>query len=814
MPPQRRPPTDAEPWAPFRTRLDFEVAEFAVEVMLNKNQTTTLLSLIRRCAANINDFTIQSHSDLEKHWELASKKCTQFQRSEVSVPYKRVDQVFEMYARPLWNWTLDLVQDPHLADFFVWDAEQNFRFNGQKWIRFFTEPWTAKAMWDLQEPNAKSCPYIIYADKAKLSSFGTQKGYPIVARLANVVIGLRNSNNWGGGQIVGWLPVIPENEDEKGKQGYTNFKTAVWHQAFYKLLESITKASKFGVWVKCGDGKERWLFPSILILAADYEETCVMTLIRGLKSKYPCPMCYVKNEDQADLFPTVLPALRVGERSQTVLKRARAQRTAEKRENILKAHGLRNVENVFWKIAHSDPHSAASFEHLHTYASGLWGHHLFAQIKKHADLAPGRAAGQIDRQFAAFPRWRNLNHFKAVMGVSFNDGTKHTDISKVIILVSHNVLTEPIDVLLLRCIRSYQELDVWATLRRPDEETLAAGRAEMHNFQQLMEKYVEACEGDEDLVKLLKAWNFIKIHLQTHLSDDIERKGAAINFGTKIDESMHGPARSAYLRQTNFKNVAPQILKSDHRRLVSKYIREQLNDLDEHWKQEWEVEEEDVEETYVEDTPGDLHQLGNISVGAKQPEISFQQLEATGNVFHRFRLNLTDFLNQFLVNYGHPLPDGKRVKLLTENKITPFRFLKVFYQSMDDWADETDFLRCNPSFHGSPRFDGALVKTATGHIFVKLIYMFQITLGDKNTYPFALVEPLDAPLGPLCAKDKALNLFRVRAARASEFISVHSVVRGAVLVPDFDRDGDYFIMDTQGADMFLRMREMYADRRQ
>lgn len=56
--------------------------------------------------------------------------------------------------------------------------------------------------------DAKLCPYILYADKAKLSSFGTQKAYPIVARLANIVVGIRNGNEWGGGQIVGSLPVV------------------------------------------------------------------------------------------------------------------------------------------------------------------------------------------------------------------------------------------------------------------------------------------------------------------------------------------------------------------------------------------------------------------------------------------------------------------------------------------------------------------------------------------------------------------------------------------------------------------------------
>lgn len=140
--------------------------------------------------------------------------------------------------------------------------------------------------------DAKWCPFILYADKAKLSSFGSEKAYPIIARLGNIAVSLRNGNEWGGGQIVGSLPVVfflfhlcstrylihsfllqvKDDTAESGKPGYTNFKNAVWHAAFYKLLESIVDHSKTGIWTQCGDGKQRWLFPVIFILAADYEE--------------------------------------------------------------------------------------------------------------------------------------------------------------------------------------------------------------------------------------------------------------------------------------------------------------------------------------------------------------------------------------------------------------------------------------------------------------------------------------------------------------------------------------------------------------
>jgi len=55
---------------------------------------------------------------------------------------------------------------------------------------------------------AKPFYFILYADKTKLSSFGTVKGYPVVARCVNLPINIRNGNGVGGGRVVGWLPIV------------------------------------------------------------------------------------------------------------------------------------------------------------------------------------------------------------------------------------------------------------------------------------------------------------------------------------------------------------------------------------------------------------------------------------------------------------------------------------------------------------------------------------------------------------------------------------------------------------------------------
>ncbi|KAJ7323605.1 hypothetical protein DFH08DRAFT_1029177 [Mycena albidolilacea] len=238
---------DPAPWKPFRTRLDFEVAEFCELAMLNKDMTETLLSLIRRCSENFKDFTITNQSELDKLWSLASHKCTEFVEDSITVPYKKENRTFKTYTRPLWDWVLGLVQDPQLASCFVWDAEKAYKFNGDVYMRFYHEPWTADAFWEAQSllpnnPLAKLVGLIIYVDKSKLSTFGTEKAYAVVARVANIPVYIRNSNTqFGGGQVK-------EDAKENNKPAFTNFKNVVWHAAFWKLLESLVHHAKLSSW--------------------------------------------------------------------------------------------------------------------------------------------------------------------------------------------------------------------------------------------------------------------------------------------------------------------------------------------------------------------------------------------------------------------------------------------------------------------------------------------------------------------------------------------------------------------------------------
>ncbi|KAG0696460.1 hypothetical protein DFH29DRAFT_984607 [Suillus ampliporus] len=651
MPLESSVPPNKHPWAPFKSRLEFKLAELALEACLNNNQTDHFIKLCNR-------------------WDTASH---------------------------------------HITGRFS-------KFNGETFINLSQLP-----------EGAKTLAFILYADKTKLSSFGTVRGYPVVARLANLPTDIHNGQGIGGGYIVGWLLIVKEEKDHAGKPSWVNFKNAIWHEAFLKMLSSLASKSSMGQWFECLNSIQRWFFPLILILSANYEEQCVMSLIRGIKSLWPCP-------------------------SQNVLKATQDKKTAEEREDTLKKYGLRDVLNAFWTVMVTCVHNALSWDRLH-FNGGLYRDHLWAELQKIIISLRRASVAKIDDNYKAFPRWRNLKHLVQVMNISFTDSSVYEDISKMVIYAVHTIITEdkcPLGYLLLRCIHLFLKVNMYASLEVHTTDTIRTGRHAVQAFSTYLHN---------------KNWKLPKLHMSVHIFDNIEAKRATCNYNMKLNEKMHGLLKDSYSMRTNFRDVAPQILRINHWQVVAESIRRNISNLDEYQLQALQMLES-VENTHKND-----------------------------GAFTNFCIKLNEFLTNFLLAIRLPLPGVKRVKLKPSNKITECCFLKVNYESLVDWHQCTNYLRCNPKFFGAPCFDCVLIQTTDKIIFGHLLFIFECTVGDV-VLSLALIHPFDAPTGVRTRKDKHLNIFRVRARlRAqAEFFSARSIICGALLVPDGGHD--YLVVNT------------------
>ncbi|KAF8136183.1 hypothetical protein EV363DRAFT_1395325 [Boletus edulis] len=631
-------------------------------------------------------FTLRSHNDVTKAWSHVASRLTPLQENTISVPYKQETLEFEVYTRPLWEWALDLLEDPLLAPHFVWDAQRLYKHDGTRFERFIHEPWTADRWWDIQVsitalPGENSTPFalILYADKSHLTASGHVKAYPVIARCANLPVNIRNGDGLGGGRVVGFLPIVPGDAAEDGKLSYTDLKRVVF-------LESIIELSKVG---------------------------CVMALIRGMWSHCPCPCCLVPRDKLRDHATN---------------------------------YCMRTSEDAIEHLRCFDP--------LHTDDHGMWGSHLFSEVKTRLQALGRDSTKKVDDQHSQFPRWQKLMHFKAVTNIHFTDGNQFLDIAKQVLFTTQNT------------IAAYLQYHMYLSLEVQTETTIAAVEEQLLKFQQVL--------GARE--NLTKNWNFPKSHLAKHVPEDIRQKGAVRNFSTRPNEKQHGPIRQAYLRQTNRKEASKQIwnlAKLDQRTVVCEMIRSRIVHLDE------QRHNATLRLSTLEDAEGELDEMpavGHTHLGSPQKPTTLDAVEqekSSNQAFRDFHNKFVTFINQFAHAHNIPLPNGEEWFVPTgQAEIQEFRYLKVNYESAVDWRLATDYLR----------------------------------------YPLdlALVQPMDAPTGNQHILDHDLGFTRLCAhpAARSEFISLRSVVCGALLVPDFRHAGDFFLVDYVDGDWFLRAKQL------
>ncbi|KAL1661524.1 hypothetical protein GGF50DRAFT_60902 [Schizophyllum commune] len=803
-------PRSTEPWVGFRTRLDYEISEFILQTRLNTEETKRLLKLIKS-AQDTRDFTIASIDDLNERWQLAAQATLVpgYKTTEFTSEGEGYKETFEVHHTSLLDWARSLVTDPALKDHMVYDARRMYIHNGLKFERWVDEPYTADRLWNIQstlDSNKSPLGFVLYADKNKLSSFSSQKGYPVEARLINLDTRVRNGEGRGGACIVGLLPIPDETSERKNKTRFVNYKGIIWHNSMHKFLQDIIDQPPEGIPIKCSDDVVRFFVLFILILVADYEEQSMMALTRGGRGNFPCPQCLVPQDLQADLSKkhkerdvlqmvnTVRSAV-IGTGEQTP--------SAEQREQILSAVSLRPVPNVFWRMPHSGPYPALCFDTLHFIWAGL-AEHLSEQLKLHVKQVPGQTRSltvKVNKQVDAIPRWRDLHHMDNFMEENFNDGSKHEDASKATVIGMHGIFTPSSPEFatssgyqLLRAYRYYLEMAMFACMDVMTESRSDAGRQRLSKFHDQLTVYRQLVA--RDLVLGSKGWNFPKIHLHAHLFDSIWDKGVTRVQSTKPFEKLHGPIRKIYLEQTNFKNVPRQILNIIHRHSIAKIIREDIDRLD----------ESTTEEQESSRTSG----VDNVLIGSPDPPITFDTLEEVmsgDRAFANFRVRLQNALHRIL-----PLFFGVESRP-NRSLIRPFKYLQVEYSSQVDWRLTRDYLRCNPNFHHRPRYDCVLL-SRPDPIFARLLYVFTCTFNGKD-YPIALVQAYDAPCGHVSKVDKELGLVRRRARprQDAEFVSLHSIIRGTVMIQDLEcQEGDeYLLYNYLDSDMFLRTWRLVPD---
>ncbi|KAG6905321.1 hypothetical protein DXG01_003456 [Tephrocybe rancida] len=917
-PPPR--PHHPKPWLPFHSESEFSFAEIVHASSLSSGQIDALIKVVHQLMEEETEyFFVKNHNDLDKLWMDATNQYSPFQHKWMRVTYGKYSKSFDFWNRSLKDWATVILDDNYLGNIAEFESVRLDKFDGEDWVPFYHEPWTAKRMWAVQDDlpsNGRPLLITIYADKTKLSSFGTAKGHPIMARIDNLPSEILNGKGLGATQVVGWLPVFDEDPLEQGKPEYVNFKRAVYHKCLDHLFSTIATESTVGSIFNCG-GTARLLYPFIFILAADYEEQCDMTLTRGVKSLFPCTVCTIPKDKLSEL--SVAYPRRTADDAIALYLKGKHARNKTALENLYKPKGLRFVKNAFWTVRFSDPHAAASFDELHNNCHGLGGKHAFKEVKRLIKALPGsgnREASLIGERFAAFPRWKDLHRFnESILTIHFTDGNEFRDIMKLFVYAAHNIIghdEESLEYKMMCVFRKYVNMVMWEMLEVHTAKTIAAGRNAVQEFGKTINAYDDALsksipsyddessdeesdiggeEGLEDVCgdsddedssnedgknggntvdiesdgdsdsddgrpdnnykptrKYMRKYNFPKLHNQTHAFDDIENKGVLKNFSTRLFEGRHKSLKKAYQSKTNFKQVAPQILKHKLESVVSQIIRDQITavNVDEIEQQHLARERNNCDSNLDDDGGGggdtrpgslgsskrDARTFGNIYLGSEvRKATSFgavMEEHSAEPAFEDFDGRTIRRLVELMKRPDSPVKLTSDFKTLSlallehSNIITQYKLLDVTYESLVDWRAHTDTVRANPMFHHAERFDSVIIDNQPRNFFAQLLYIFTVKLdtdlhsGNQAVYiPLALVRPFAEDNRRPSQRDKDLRLLRLHPAPDNKprVIPARSIIRGAFIVPEGEQRKSSLIVDVIDSDMFLRMQEIVVPSR-
>ncbi|KAJ7044579.1 hypothetical protein C8F04DRAFT_1388930 [Mycena alexandri] len=794
-----KPTTDGRPWLPFRSLADASFAYRCVSQRMANQNIDEDLHLLRTEWAENSKISFKNHREMEQAIDAAREGNIRFQTTSVPIEFEGREfggsYDVEIRFRNPWKVMKRWICDETLVPVSTWFSQQRYLCLGgavDLTNALYEEPCTGSTWGAVDDalPGDEKYPacYVpahIWLDKGLVST--KVKMHPFLIRGCWIESATRNGSGNGGATLLGFvlMPQALREIDPKTLRGvrrteYDRLKRTIYHTVCRVVMASLERRSHNGEVVRFGDGVSRTAYPGILIESMDFEEMAAWLAIRNSRSNHPCPQCLVHHDDLHKLFRRW--ERRTSESMSRIVVRA-AKLNVTDREELLKKYGLHNFTHFLWTFRHSDPYAAASYDLLHYFDGGKWGRHVWVLIKE--CLQSHALASKFNDYMSQFPRWRGLKHISSPTTIDYSEGQTFVDILKCALPCLVQLL--PRNSCLVRLVRAMQKTRIMLGLS-------VTTRTRLDHLNDLQREYERACNEVHDDAEFAKDFNFLKQHSLSHAAEDFMAKGTSRNMNTRVGEGFQQEVEKMY-QKTNGKNAEYLIGVQDEREEAMARVKMAIDN----WRQsQADAELEDSELTTI---PAVSASPGHWQLGSPEPLVSAHGLEVqrmNDPAFRDFNMRLREYIAEY-----HP---WSQVRLEQQIQIQQCKVLYVDYQSRVDWRSARDILRCNPHFHGAPRFDCMIFEDGDDSVAIgQFHFIFRCHLPGGATLDLAMVQPYSRTIWqPNTRTDCPIR--EKLPLKKCHFISLEHIVRGALLAPIYGgKNGMYYIIDCVDEDMYLRI---------
>ncbi|KAI5997649.1 hypothetical protein F5J12DRAFT_785111 [Pisolithus orientalis] len=506
-------------------------------------------------------------------------------------------------------------------------------------------------------------------------------------------------------QLSTQLPTIKLQEHQYSNCSLERPKLTVWIQDIFllmnpqqvnALLDLFAHVTQGAIQVMLKNDAKLCKFSRVKVKVPYKKEECTMALSMNVFMMSPGPEI-IGGMFKLRTFQVPKDAEEEGKLGYTTLKHVIWHKSFKKLLEIEQYSKTGLAVLTQWhSLMVAVANTLALFDRLH-YGHGFWGKHVFGDLKVIVKALGQQIKANVKKYVAIFPHWQNLTHFNQVIHITFSDGIKLANISKKIFYAVINVLKKSIT----------PEGLVGSDVQTKHMINMINNK--ILTFVQTLKDYIK-CIMKSNIEGLQTDWSFLKVHLWKHVN------GAACNYSTWPNESMHKLIQDEYEHCLNGRDIPAQVLWVDHQALATKLLRLHVDYLKESVSGESDPEADAVSENTS---------LDHIKLGAHAITTQIlKDLEENGQpdmVFHQFH-------QRFFKSW---------ISLPTDFTVKEYCYLLVNYKSTVTWNQCTDHLCCNPSFFDIGNMEFILAQPFTTRIRLAHTIDCNLRLKHVKTVPWA-----------------------------------------------------------------------------
>ncbi|KZV61414.1 hypothetical protein PENSPDRAFT_693426 [Peniophora sp. CONT] len=640
----------SNPYHPFATKMDWDIAAWAKNFGIGANALTALLKIDG--VADSLGVQFRSNTELNKIFDKCLPPRSEFFRRTKKVAGEK----HVLYMRDSLSVLREIYGRPDFAKDMIYAPEKHYvQQVGGIEERSISDMHTARWWWNMQKrfeeagkPNATIVPIITSSDKTQLTLFRNRSAYPVYLTIGNLPKELRRKTSLQAQVLIGYLPVTSlksVTDDDLRRRLLAN----LFHDCMHDILTPLRKVARDGVILTSGDGVRRRCYPLLAAFVGDYPE---QVLVTGVKSGL-CPKGTVAAEDRGEQVPCPPRSHAAAAAAYNWL-----DEHPNDPEGYLAACGAAGVKpgiRPFWTdYPHANIYQSITSDILHQLYQGMIKH-LISWLK-HV-----YGTKELDERFKRLPDNHQLRLFsKGISNLSRVSGSEHQDICRVLLGVIVDIPLEANarrDV--LEAVRALLDFVYIAQFPEATMSTIAKLQDALDRFHQHKEVFIT--------LGARANFNFPKMHALQHYVEGIKLFGTPDNFNTAYSERLHIDCAKDAWRATNRKDEYPQMTLWLQRReqilAHTNYIR---------WRLAGRPSVKNMPRAPLPGAPKLKKKLAN------NPTIESISIAKAQQVYGAD--NLQRKLTEFIVRTKYPTFTEHQVQQVASTTILPFTTISTFHR--------------------------------------------------------------------------------------------------------------------------------------